>query len=226
MTFILIPGAGGQAWYWHRVVPELASLGHDAVAVDLPAGDDAAGWAEYADAAVDAIGDRGSGVVLVAHSMGGFTAPLVCERVPVDLLVLANAMVPVPGETGGDWWANAGQGGAAAAFAREQGRPETFDFERDFFHDVPTDVFDEAMALGELPQSDTPFRQPWPGTRWPDVPTRFLQGRDDRMFPLAFQRRVVGERLGIEVDDMPGGHLMALSQPVELARRLSAYLKA
>ena len=68
--------------------------------------------------------------------------------------------------------------------------------------------------------------QPWPGERWPDVPTRFLQSRDDRMFPLASQRRVVRERLGIEVDDMPGGHLVALSQPVELARRLEAYLRA
>jgi pimeloyl-ACP methyl ester carboxylesterase len=82
------------------------------------------------------------------------------------------------------------------------------------------------MAMGEPAQSGTPFGQPWPATRWPDVPTRFLQGRDDRLFPLAFQRRVARERLGIDVDDMPGGHLMALSQPVELARRLVAYLKA
>jgi pimeloyl-ACP methyl ester carboxylesterase len=226
VTFILIPGAGGQAWYWHRVVPELTAQGHDAVAVDLPAGDDAAGWAEYTDAAVNAIGERSSGVVLVAQSMGGFTAALVCERVPVDLLVLVNAMVPVPGETAGDWWANTGQGEAASAFAASQGRPAEFDLIRDFFHDVPKDVFDEAMALGDPAQSATPFTQPWPGTRWPDVPTRFLQGRDDRMFPLEFQRRVVGERLGIEVDEMPGGHLSALSQPVELAQRLVAYLKA
>jgi pimeloyl-ACP methyl ester carboxylesterase len=226
VPFILIPGAGGQAWYWHLVVPELTALGHEAMAVDLPTGDDSAGWAEYTDAVVAAIGPRRSGLVLVAQSMGGFTAPLVCERVPVDLLVLVNAMVPAPGETGGDWWANTGQGEAAAAFARSQGRPEEFDFVQDFFHDVPADVFDEAMALGEPPQSGTPFGQPWPGTRWPDVPTRFLQGRDDRMFPLEFQRRVAGERLGIEVDEMPGGHLVALSQPVELARRLAAYLKS
>ena len=226
MTFILIPGAGGQAWYWHRVVPELAALGHDAVAVDLPAGDDSAGWAEYTDAVVRAIGARDSGLVLVGQSMGGFTAPLVCARVPVDLVVLVNAMTPAPGETGGDWWGNTGQAEAAAAFAREQGRPEDFDVLRDFFHDVPQHVVEDAMARGEPAQSGTPFGQPWPAGGWPDVPTRFLQGRDDRLFPLAFQRRVARERLGIDVDDMPGGHLMALSQPVELARRLAAYLKA
>ena len=47
-----------------------------------------------------------------------------------------------------------------------------------------------------------------------------MQGSDDRLFPLEFQRRVVRDRLGLDVDVMPGGHLMALSQPEELARRL------
>ena len=36
-TFALIPGAGGLAWYWHRVVPLLAAAGHEAIPVDLPA---------------------------------------------------------------------------------------------------------------------------------------------------------------------------------------------
>jgi pimeloyl-ACP methyl ester carboxylesterase len=220
-TYVLIPGAGGSSWYWHRVVPELGRLGHEAVAVDLPAGDDSAGWAEYTDAVVRAVDGR-TGLVVVAQSMGGFTAPLVCERVTVDLLVLVNAMAPAPGETGGDWWGNTGQEAAAAGFARREGRPDGFDVVRDLFHDVPPDVVEEALA-GDPPQSGTPFGQPWPGTRWPDVPTRFVQGRDDRLFPLDFQRRVARERLGIEVDDMPGGHLVALSQPVELARRLAAY---
>jgi len=55
------------------------------------------------------------------------------------------------------------------------------------------------------------------------VPTRFLQGADDRMFPLNFQRRVVRERLGLAVDAMPGGHLVAFSRPRELAARLEGY---
>ncbi len=54
-TFVLVPGAGGQAWYWHRVVPELQARGHEAIAVDLPAADDGAGFIEYADAVVAAI---------------------------------------------------------------------------------------------------------------------------------------------------------------------------
>ena len=74
-TYILVPGAGGDAFYWHRVVPLLRDAGHEAVAVDLPAGDDGAGLAEYADLIAGAAAD-GSGVVLVAQSMGAYSAPL------------------------------------------------------------------------------------------------------------------------------------------------------
>jgi pimeloyl-ACP methyl ester carboxylesterase len=72
-------------------------------------------------------------------------------------------------------------------------------------------------------QSETPFAEPWPLSQWPSVPTRFLQGADDRMFPLDFQRRVVRERLGLKVDVMAGGHLLALARPRELAERLEGY---
>jgi pimeloyl-ACP methyl ester carboxylesterase len=224
-TYVLIPGAGGLAWYWHLLVPELRRHGHGVVAVNLPAADDSAGLAEYADAVVDAAGSR-TRLVLVAQSLAGFTAPLVCERLPVDLLVMLNAMVPAPGETPGDWWANTGHDGARAEQAARDGRsldddPGLLDA---FFHDVPPAVTAEAMAGGQPVQSSTPFAQPWPLTCWPDVPTRFLQGRDDRFLPVEFQRRVVRDRLGITPDEMPGGHLVALSRPRELASRLEAYL--
>ena len=209
-TFVLVPGAGGAAWYWHRVVAELERRGRDAIAVELPAGDDSASLAEYTDAVVEAIGDRRP-VMLVAQSMGGFTAPLVCERVPVELLILVNAMVPRPGETFNEWW-------TATGWEEEVGE---IDMDDAFFHDVPDDV--KAVAMQEeAPQSGTPLAEPWPLAAWPYVPTRFVQGRDDRLFPLSFQRRVARERLGIEVDEVPGGHLVALSRPVELVDRLVA----
>ncbi len=66
----------------------------------------------------------------------------------------------------------------------------------------------------------TPMSQPWPLTAWPDVPTRVLVGRDDRLFPAAFQRHVARERLGIEANEIDGGHLVALSRPRELVERL------
>jgi hypothetical protein len=42
------------------------------------------------------------------EGFGGFIAPLVCERVPVDLMVLVAAMIPSPGEAPNDYWTNTG----------------------------------------------------------------------------------------------------------------------
>ncbi len=78
-TYVLIHGAGDVGWYWHLVEAELRERGHDVVAPDLPCDDDSAGLSEYADTVVDAIGDR-SNLIVVAQSLGGFTAPLVCDR--------------------------------------------------------------------------------------------------------------------------------------------------
>jgi pimeloyl-ACP methyl ester carboxylesterase len=148
--------------------------------------------------------------VLIAQSMGAFTAGLVASRVLVASIVLVNPMVPASGESPGQWW---------EATGHDEVVPE-FDPVEDFFHDVPAAVREVAFRQGEPRQSNTPFGQPWPLDRWPEVPTRVIAGADDRLFPLEFQRRVVRSRLGLEVDVMPGGHLMALSQPEELASRI------
>ena len=222
-TFVLIPGAGGRAWYWHRLVPELEGRGHLAVAVDLPADDDSAGLERYAQTVLDAAaGSPGGPLVVVGQSMGGLTAPLVCGRVRVDLLVLLNAMVPRPGETGGEWWTATGHGEARAQAARAHGWP--LDDDDAFLHDVPPRV--AASAPTPFAQSGTPFTEPWPLPGWPDVPPRVLAGRYDRFFPVGFPRRVAADRLGLPVEELPGGHLVALSRPAELAERLVAQLCA
>lgn len=224
-NFLLIPGAGGTAWYWHRVVAALEARGYDAVAVDLPAEDDKAGWQEYVDVAVSAAGSR-TDLVVVGQSMGAFTATLLPSVLPVSLLVLVNAMIPVPGETGGDWWGNTGQAEAQRVNDAREGRPADaeFDVMTLFLHDVPEPVRAESAAY-DRHQSMTPFTQPWPSDRWPDVSTRVVSGRDDRLFPVDFQRRVAQERLGINPDVVPGGHLVALSQPESLVDLLVSYAK-
>ena len=213
------PGTG-TAWSRCWRPPGTASI-----AVDLPCDDDGAGFPEYADAVVAAIDDAAPrrDVVLVAQSMAGFTAPIVCTRVPVEMMVMVAAMVPAPGESGGDWWdehrsgrrPRRGDGGAR--------RPtEPYDEAAVFLHDVPADVVAEsAHHLRE--QSGTPFEAPWPLDAWPDVATRFLLCRDDRLFPADFQRRVVVARLGIMPDEMDGGHLPALAHPEELTAHLLRY---
>ena len=219
-TYILVPGAGGDAWFWHRLVSALEKRGHSAIAVALPAGDESAGLAEYADAIVDA--GRGLGpVVLVAQSMGGLSAPLAVGRLDVERVVLLNAMIPAPGETGGGWWAAVGQGDAAREAARRDGRPEEFDMVADFFHDVPDEVTQEAFSRGEPQQSNRPFEEPWPLEAWPGVPTSGIAAADDRLFPVDLQQRVARDRLGIWLDVIPGGHLVALANPELVADNLA-----
>jgi pimeloyl-ACP methyl ester carboxylesterase len=226
VSFVLIPGAGGAAWYWHLLSPQLRDRGHDAVSVELPAADDQAGLPEYAVAVVRAIGDRDPNrVVLVAQSLAGFTVPLVCQQMNVALLVLVNAMIPAPGETAGQWWSNTGYSQAKREQNQRDGRnaDAAFDPMLDFFHDVPKQVVDEAWKRGEPRQSETVFGSPCTFKAWPALPTRVLVARDDRFFPAEFQRRLARERLGISADKIPGGHLVALSQPVALSARLIDY---
>jgi len=214
MTYVLIPGAGGAGWYWHRVVPLLG----DAIAVDLPAADEKAGLQEYADVVAAAAG-AADDVVLVAQSMGGFTAPLLADRLPVSRIVLVNAMIPAPGETAGDWWENTGQGEARRANDAREGRDPDAPFDPlvAFFHDVPPELTAIGMADDEQ-QAAKPFEEPWPLTAWPDVPTTVISSRDDRVFPIDFQIRVAEERLGITPVQLPGGHLVSLSHPEELVK--------
>lgn len=223
-TFALIPGAGGDPWEWHRLLPELEARRHEAIAVRLPSEDDTAGWSEYADAVVDAIGDR-SNVIIVAASMGGFTAPIVCTRRPVDLLVLLNAMIPVSGETFNAWSSDTDSGTARREYHASLGLAPA-DAEDDgviYYHDLPAELRDEAQERTWQGQSMTPLDEPWPLSAWPDVATRVLAGRHDRMFPLEFQRRIARERLGVEADEIDGGHMVAMSNPSGLADRLEAY---
>jgi pimeloyl-ACP methyl ester carboxylesterase len=212
-TYVLIHGAGDVGWYWHLVDAELRGRGHDVVAPDLPCEDDSAGLPEYADAVVDAIGDR-SDLVVVAQSAGAFTAPLVCDRVPVELLVLLAPMIPMPGEAPADYWTHT---------RYEDEVHDRFDDPIAlFYQDVPPDLAAEALRRGRR-QSEARMHEPFPLDAWPDVPTRVLLCRDDRLFPAPFLHRVARERLAIVPDEMDGGHTPALSRPKELAERLERY---
>jgi pimeloyl-ACP methyl ester carboxylesterase len=209
-TFVLVPGAGGSSWVWSSVAPLLRTAGHEVVAVDLPGDDESAGLPEYTEIVVAAIGSR-TDVVLATGSLGGFTAPLVCERVEVGALVLVNAMIPVPGETPGQWWdatgATAARDEAAAA-----GGYGPFDVATYFLHDIDPAVAAEGEPY-QREEADRVFASVCDFRVWPGAPIRVLAGADDRFFPVELQRRIARERLGIEADVRPGGHLLPIAQP-------------
>ena len=158
-TFALIHGGGDVGWYWHLVEAQLRLRGHDVVAPDLPGDNDDASLDDYADTVVEAIRGRGN-LIVVGQSYGGFTAPLVADRVPVDVLVLVAGMIPAPGESPADWWTNTGYGEAVRVQARRDGgQTGSDDPFVAFYHDVPRALAEEALSR-ERGESDTAYNQP------------------------------------------------------------------
>ena len=225
MFIVLLPGAGGGGWIWHRVVPLLQDAGHTAVAVDLPAADESAGLAVYTELVLDLVGDRRD-VLLVGQSLGGFTVPMVADRMvrrgtPPVGIVLLNAMVPAPGETPSQWWENVDSERYRLAAAAEGGWTTDIDLDVYFLHDVDPEV----AAVGDDQRSDEAevvFTSACDIEAWPDVPTRVVAGAADRFFPLSLQQHVARDRLGVEPSVVSGGHLAALSAPVEVAAAILA----
>jgi pimeloyl-ACP methyl ester carboxylesterase len=225
-TFVLIHGGGDVGWSWHLVKAELRARGHDVLAPDLPGDDESKTLVDYADAVVEAVGER-QNLVVVAHSFGAFTAPLVADRLPVDVLVLLAGMIPSPGESPDQWWANTGYQRAVEEQAkRDDGLTGNADPYVSFYHDVPRKLAAQAMGKERAHPSMAATAAPWPLDAWPDVPTRFVLCSEDRFFPPDFFRRLVPDRLGIVPDEIAGSHCVALSRPKELADMLTDYAAA
>lgn len=222
-SFVLIHGAGDTGWSWHLVAAALAARGHEVVAPDLPGDDDALTLEDYADAAAAAVGNR-RGVIVVGHSFGGFTAPLVAERIEADGLVLLAAMIPSPGEAPDQWWDRTGFAAAVEAQAARDGgltgSPDPF---VSFYHDVPRPLAEESLGRERAHPSQAAMSAPWPLESWPDVATAMIVCTEDRFFPAGFLRGLALERLGIVAEEIVAGHCAPLSRPDELAGMLIGF---
>ncbi len=158
-TFALIHGGGGSAWDWHLVVPQLRQRGHDPVAVDLPCEDESAGWREYADVVVEALGDR-QNVVVVGHSLGGFTAPLVCAR---------NTVRPSRPRGRHD------PGPRRAVRRLVERTPATRPAATTTSSTTTSRLRSRRKRSGESgTRASKALREPWPLEAWPDTPTTYL----------------------------------------------------
>jgi pimeloyl-ACP methyl ester carboxylesterase len=221
-TFALIHGASSAGFYWDRVRPRLEAEGHVVIAPDLPAADSNADFDDYADAVDDALDrvESSGNLIVVGQSMGGFTAPVVASRHPGARLVLIAPMIPLPGETPGDYFQAVDLDAAQKAAAEAGGYDPAFDVRRTFLHDVPSGVVDDLMARGEPEQAETIFSKPFPLTSWPDVETRVIACTADRMFPLSLVQRVAHDRLGVEAEHLDSGHLPGFGHPHQLAELL------
>ncbi|MGH9038533.1 MAG: alpha/beta fold hydrolase [Acidimicrobiia bacterium] len=225
VTFALVHGAWHGAWCWDLLVPELERLGHRSVAVDLPCEDWDAGLDDNAALVMDALGDTGGDVVMVGHSLGGITIPLVAARRPVARLVFLCALVPEPGrrldETIRDERPSPGRGWTDPPVVHEDGsaswEPEAA--VAAFYHDCPDDV--ARWAASQLRrQVWTTSRQPCPLERWPDVASSYILCTEDKPIAPDWSRRVARERLGVQAVELPGSHSPMLSRPAQLAEVL------
>jgi hypothetical protein len=151
--------------------------------------------------------------------------PLAASLLAARLLVLLAGMIPVPGESPGQWWESSGYREAAEEQARRDGgKTGNDDPLISYYNGVPRPLAEEALRRGGRGESSTVYNMPWPLDAWPDVPTKFILCQDDHFFPAAFMRQLARERLGTVPDEVPGGHCAALSHPRELSELLASYL--
>ncbi len=174
------------------------------LAVDMPAEDPQAGATEYATAAVTAFGGAGDDLVVVGHSLGGLTVPLIAAARPVRQLIFVAGMLPQPGKTqeevlsgepdvvlpGPEGGAYRGPGGET------RWRPDAA--ARYFFADCSTDVAAWAAyrlrgQCWKLTSEVTPL------SAWPAVPCSYVLGTRDPVINPAWSRRAAPAVLGVKL---------------------------
>jgi pimeloyl-ACP methyl ester carboxylesterase len=191
-AFSLVHGAWHGGWAWDRLREELEARGHRVEAPDLPCEDVAAGIAEYARVVPPAD-------VVVGHSLGGLTIPLVAARLRVYLCAF------VPGVDRSDPFV---AGFGDARIRDELGRsyyPDPSDAARDLQY--PDDAAHLAQRLRR--QAPVGLDAPCGGSALFVVCTR------DAAISPDWQRgaaRAVGSSV-----ELAAGHSPMLSHPRELA---------
>jgi len=213
MTFGLVHGGAHGAWCWERLVGELDRLGHDAVAMDLPCDDEEAGAAEYARVVVEALAAVREPVVLVGHSLGGLTVPLVATMRRASRMIFLSGLLPAPGKSLRDQQVAEPE----MMFPYRGGRAGL----RDRFYNAcaPEDA-DHAMTLIRE-QALKPFVETTPLEAWPAVPSSYVVCTEDHACNPVWSRPAARERLGVDPVELEGSdHSPFLSRPAELARLL------
>jgi alpha-beta hydrolase superfamily lysophospholipase len=226
-TFALVHGAWHGAWCWDRLVPELEAHGHEAVAIDLPCDDATATFTTYAAVVKEAVAGAPDDLVLVAHSLGGLTMPLVAAGRPVSRMVFVCALVPAPGRSfleqmEADPDILLPRHDAGLSEPDDQGRRAWVDpaMSREVLFADCTEEDARAAFDNLRPQAGAPFAEPCPLETLPEVERTYVVCAEDRIVNPDWSRRAAVERLGVQPVELPGSHSPFLSRPADLARVL------
>lgn len=223
-TFGLVHGGMHGAWCWELLQSELALLGHESIAVDLPCDDVEAGLEAYREAAVAAFHDGPPDLIIVGHSLGGLTIPLIAERRPVAHLAFLCALVPVPGMSSFESRMRYPDMRLGSDHSRIEDPRGWHTRTREqaissFFHDVDEDTREWAITRLRR-QASRPSAETTPLKRMPDLPISYIYATGDRCINPEWSRREVSMLLGVEPRSIGGGHCPFLSRPSELAQVL------
>ena len=222
-TLALIHGAWHGGWCWNLLVDELTRRGHRCLAPNLPGDEPTATWDTYAEVVVAAL----AGVddpVLVGHSTGALTIPLVALRRPVKLLVYLCPSTPIAtplpnsppsfhegaldalkiDEFGRDWWP-----------------PD--DAVRYMYRRLDPALAKWAAARLR-PDANPPGGYPLQAP--PRLPSRYIYASEDEIFTPESRRWVARNIFGVEPTEVQGGHFPMLESPSDLADLLVASLQA
>ena len=219
-TFCLVHGGWHGAWSWSAVVERLRRRGFDAIAVDLPADDPESGTAEYAAAVVAALEGVDDDVVLVGHSLGGLSIPLVPALRPVRELVFVASLLPKPGFS---WREQVAQDHPMSEAWMTKFLPNRIDvggaskWPPDIalellYGDCPPEEGRQAVARMRA-QADKPVVEKTPLDDFPNVPIRYARCLEDTALNAGWSTTVPALRLGVEVDELPGGHMVGCAHP-------------
>jgi pimeloyl-ACP methyl ester carboxylesterase len=237
MRFVLIHGGFHGAWCWSRTIPELASLGHEAIAIDIPGHGERAHEVATMENRLSAVLDvLQSGDVLVGHSGGGLEITRAADAAPelVNHVIYLAAALPLEGRLMQDALVYRDDGGiegdydvtgmlehlrfhddGAMSFATAEGALQLF------FHDCDDETarwaFEQLTpeSAGDTATTPISVQRFWKA----DPPRSFIVCLEDRAQPR-WLADVTTRRLGVEALTIDASHSPFLSRPRELAELL------
>jgi pimeloyl-ACP methyl ester carboxylesterase len=229
-TYVLVHGAWQGAWVWELMKPELESLGHKVVTLDLPgSGQDITPSQDitldlYVERVIDVINQQNEKVILVGHSMGGIVITQTAEYIPdkIDKLVYLCAFLPQNGESlrGKSVEEKGPQFSVNENNMTAELVPELI--EQTFLNATEDDAIKLAAFQRMRPQPLGPFQQEIKISeeKFGSVNRIYIETILDNAIPIDFQSRMNTETPCNKVITMVADHSPFFSKTTELAQHL------
>ena len=222
-TFIFVHGAFGSPAELAPTLPHLESRGHRVINVDLPSERADATLEDYASTVCRAMEGTTGPRILVAHSAGGGTIPLVAARTKVDRLIFTAAIVPQPGQSIYEAAGPATQDVIMSVSLDNGDGSRSFNFDL-LASLVPPDQRAAYLAFLRATQRNQGMQamyQPWPGAGVPEVPCSYILCTEDQIIPPERQRAFAAS-LGVAPIEIASEHSVFAMKPQELASILDS----